>query len=48
MSLVNDDGVVLLEIAVALHGVKQNSVSHDFHPSFGTHFVGEANLVANQ
>ena len=48
MCLVDDDGVVLLEVSMALHGVQQNAVGHDLDASFGAHFVGEANLITDQ
>ena len=48
MCLVDDDGVVLLEVSMALHSVEQNAIGHNFDASFGAHLVGEANLITDQ
>ena len=48
MGFVDDDGVILAQGAVALKCVEQNAIGHHLDLGFGTHFVGETNLITNQ
>ena len=47
MSLVDDDGVVLAEVAIVMHRVQQDAVGHDLDLGFGTGSVGESNLITD-
>ena len=47
MCLIDDDGVVLRKFAVALQGVKQDSVGHHLDLRVGPSLIGEAHLIAN-
>lgn len=47
MCFVDDDGVVLTEGAIALKCREQDSVGHNFDPSFGAGTIGETNLIAD-
>ena len=47
MCLVDDDGVVLAEGAIALKCREQDSVGHNFDSGFGACPIGESHLVSN-
>ena len=48
MSFVDDDGVVLSELAIFLHGIQQDAVGHHFDFCFSARLIGEAHLIADQ
>ena len=48
MGLIDDDGVIGLEVSMALHGVEQDSIGHHFDLGGSRSLVCEADLIANQ
>ena len=48
VGLVDDDRVILLEVAVSVNFVEQNAVGHELHASVLAHTVGESHLVTDE
>ena len=48
MRLVDDDRVVVLQLAVAAEGGKEDAVGHEGDARVAAHLVGEAHLVADE